>query len=84
MIENLLKVKPGTFGYATVTAVDPALGKVQVELGVNNLRVWIQTSLTFSIGDAVIVARNDQDKSKLIIQHSSRSVPSQGTLVLVE
>ena len=62
--------------------IDAFLGKVQVQLGAN-LRVWIQTSLSLSVGDTVIVARNDQDALRLIVQYSQRSLPAQGTLQLI-
>lgn len=82
MIEDVLKKKPGAFAYATVTAVESVLGKVQVQLG-TNLKTWIQTSMELSVGDTVIVARNDQDASRLIVQYSRRSIPSRGTLLLI-
>ena len=82
MIESLLKKKIGTFSYATVTAVNAVLQKVQVRLG-TDLQVWIQTSIDLNVGDTVIVARNDKDASRLIVQHSRKAVPSQGTLLLV-
>jgi hypothetical protein len=81
MIEDIVKKKPGTFAYGTVMAVDESRGSVQVQLG--TLTAWIQTSLSLDVGDTVIVARNDQDRSRLIIQHSQRSLPTQGTLLLI-
>jgi len=82
MIEDLLKKKTGTFRYAIIVSVNEVLGKVQVRLG-TNLQVWVQTSLSLSVGDTVIVARNDHDKSRLIVQFSTKSLPSQGTLLLI-
>jgi len=84
MIEGLLKKQPGTFTYGTVEAVYEALQQVQVRLRTDIL-IRVQTSLTGSLqaGDTVIVAENDQDRSKFIVQYSRKAVPLQGTLLLI-
>lgn len=82
MIENIVKRKPGTFSYGIVTNVETTTGRVQVAFG-SNIHIWIPTSLDLGVGDTVIVARNDQDASRLIVQHSQRSLPSRGTLLLI-
>ncbi len=84
MIEGILKKRPNTFFYGTVTAVDEALQQVMVRMR-NELAVRIQTSLSGSLheGDTVIVAENDQDSSKFIVQYSKKAVPLKGTLLLV-
>lgn len=84
MIEGLLKKQPGTFTYGTVEAVYEALQQVQVRLR-SDILIRVQTSLTNSLqaGDTVIVAENDQDKSKFIVQYSRKAVPLQGTLLLI-
>lgn len=84
MIEDLLKKQPGTFSYGTIEAVHENLQQVQVRLRTDIL-IRVQTSLTGSlqVGDTVIVAENDQDKSKFIVQYSRKAIPSQGSLLLV-
>lgn len=84
MIEGILKKRPGTFFYGTVMAVDEALQQVQVQLR-SDLLIRVQTSLSASLkaGDTVIVAENDQDSSKFIVQYSKKAVPLQGTLLLL-
>ena len=84
MIEGLLKKPPATFYYGTITAVDETLQQVQVRLR-SDLLIRVQTSLSsaLQVDDTVIVAKNDQDSSKFIVQYSRKAVPLQGTLLLV-
>ena len=84
MIEGILRKPPDTFFYGAVTAVDEIQGQVQVRLR-SDLLVRIQTSLSSSlqVDDTVIVAENDQDSSKFIVQYSKKAVPLQGTLLLI-
>jgi len=84
MIEGILRKPPATFYYGTVTAVDETQGQVQVRLR-SDLLIRVQTSLsgTLKVDDTVIVAENDQDSSKFIVQYSQKAVPLQGTLLLV-
>lgn len=84
MIEGLLKKQPRTFYYGTVTAVYETLDQVQVRLR-SDILIRIQTSLTSSlkVDDTVIVAENDQDRSKFIVQYSRKAVPLEGTLLVV-
>ena len=84
MIEEILRKQPGTFFYGAVEAVDKTQGQVQVRLR-SDLLVQIQTSLSSSlqVDDTVIVAENDQDSSRFIVQYSKKAVPLQGTLLLV-
>ena len=84
MIEGILRKPPGTFFYGTVMAVDEALQQVQVQLR-SDLLIRVQTSLSASLtaGDTVIVAENDQDSSKFLVQYSKKAVPLQGTILLL-
>ena len=82
MIEGILKKRPGTFAYGTIEAVYETLQQVQVRLQ-SGMLIRVQTSLSLEVDDTVIVAENDQDKSKFIVQYSRKAVPSQGTLLLV-
>ena len=82
MIEGILRESAPTFAYGTVNAVDPVQQKAQVRLR-SDLLVWIQTSLILSIGDTVILGRNDNDSSRFIVQYSEKLIPSQGMLILI-
>jgi hypothetical protein len=84
MIEGILRKRPGTFAYGTVEAVYEALQQVEVRLQ-SGILIRVQTSLIGSLraGDTVIVAENDQDQSKFIVQYSRKALPSQGTLLLI-
>jgi len=80
VIEEILKKRARTFKYGEVDAVNSADGKVRVKLGEGS--AWIKTGLDLEIGNAVILARNE-DSSWFIVQDSRKALPSQGVLLLI-
>lgn len=78
MIEKILKKRASTFQYGTVTALNSAEDRVQVQIG--DQSVWIDTDLSLAVGDSVIIARKE-DSSKFIVQYSRKALPSQGVLL---
>ena len=79
MIEQILKKRARTFRYGEVVAINSFEEKVNVQIG-NEGSIWIKTSMSLDPGDTVIVARNE-DKSRFIVQHSRKALPSQGVLL---
>lgn len=82
MIENVLRKKGAVFSYGTVMDSNQRLQKAQVKLR-SDLLIWVRTTLGLTLGDTVIVAKNDKDSSWFIVQYSKKAVPSQGTTLLV-
>ena len=80
MIEQILKKKKGAFLYGEVEEVNTAEGKVKVITG--EASSWIKTSLTLTVGSAVILGRNE-DKTLFIVQGSDRALPAEKVLLLV-
>ena len=81
MIEKILKKSARIFRYGEVTAVNSLNEKVQVQIGSRSL-IWIKTALSLDIGDAVIVARNN-DSSWFVVQDSRKAMPTEGVLLNV-
>jgi hypothetical protein len=81
VIEQILKKRPRIFRYGEIEAVNSADEKVQVRIGSESL-IWIKTPLSLEIGDAVIVARNN-DSSWFVVQDSRKAMPSEGVLLNV-
>ena len=79
MIEQILKKSARVFRYGEVAAVNTADEKVQVRIG-NEGTVWIKTHLSLEVGDAIIVARNN-DSSWFVVQDSRRAMPSENLLL---
>jgi hypothetical protein len=80
MIEKILKKQKGTFLYGEVTAIDTAGQRVQVTTG--DTTIWINTTMSLSVNDTVILAR-DENKQKFIIQAAANARPAVNTLLLV-
>ncbi len=81
MIEKIFRVKSKTFRYGKVVSYSAAEGKSVVQIGES--AVSIKTMITLKAGDTVVLAKNDQDKSWLIIESSRKAFPSQATLILI-
>ena len=60
----------------------PIHKRVRVRLR-SDLLIWVQTTLSLEVGDTVIVAENDQDSSRFIVQYSRKALPSKGVLLLI-
>lgn len=80
MIEKILKKKKDTFLYGEVTTLDTVGKRVQIATGDTN--IWINTTMSLSVKDTVILAR-DENKQKFIIQAAANALPSVNTLLLV-
>lgn len=80
MIEKILKKKKSTFLYGEVISVDSAGQRVQITAG--EVTVWINTTLSLSLGNTVILAR-DENKQKFIVQAAANVRPAVNTLLLV-
>ena len=81
MIEKILRGKAKIFRYGTVISYDAADEKAQVQIG--ETTTWIKTATSLNAGDTVLLARNDQDRSYLIVEASGKALPSQTSLLLV-
>jgi NADH dehydrogenase FAD-containing subunit len=80
MIEKILKRQKSAFSYGEITAIDTAGQRVQVTDG--DTINWINTSLSLSVADTVILAK-DETKRKFIVQAAANVRPSVNTLLLV-
>jgi hypothetical protein len=81
MIEKILRKRAKTFRYGTVISYSAGECKAVVQIG--ETTVIIKTTLNLKTGDTVVLARNDQDYSWLLIELSSNAMPSQTTLILI-
>lgn len=79
MIEQILKKRARVFRYGEVAVVNSADEKVQVRIGSEG-SVWIKTQLSLEVGDAIIVARNN-DSSWFVVQVSHKAMPSEKLLL---
>ena len=78
ILDQLLKGRKNPFAYCEVITVDTVGQRVQVQSG--DFTTWINTDLTLSIGDTVIVAM-DENKQKFIINTAANGRPTVNTLL---
>lgn len=81
MIEKILRTKAKTFRYGTVISYSTKEEMAVVKIGESS--VSIKTTISLKTGNIVVLAKNDQDKSWMIIESSSKAFPSQETLLLI-
>ena len=81
MIEKILRVKAKTFRYGIIVSYSAADQRAVVEIG--ETTVTIKTAMSLSAGDTVTLAKNDQDKSWIVVESSGKAFPSQATLLLI-
>lgn len=79
MIEKILRTKAKTFRYGKVVATSEEMAVVKI----GESSVSIKTTISLKTGNIVVLAKNDQDKSWMIIESSSKAFPSQETLLLI-
>jgi len=79
VIEQILKKRERVFRYGEVAAVNSVDEKVQVRIGSEG-SVWIKTQLILEVGDAIIVARNN-DTSWFVVQDSRKAIPKKEVLL---
>lgn len=80
MIEKMLRVKAKIFRYGTVISYSSGEGKAAVRIG--ETTVSIKTTRSLSVGDLVVLVRNDSDLSWLVVGTASKALPSKTTLIL--
>ena len=81
MIEKILRTKAKTFRYGTVISYSTKEEMAVVKIGESS--VSIKTTISLKTGNIVVLAKNDQDKSWMIIESSGKAFPSQETLLLI-
>lgn len=81
MIEQIIKIKAKTFRYGAVVTYDSEEQKATVKIG--EKIVAVSATMTLTVGGAVVLAQNDQDKSWIIVEASNKALPTQKTLLIV-
>ena len=81
MIEKILRVKAKTFRYGIVVSYSATDQRAEVAIG--ETTVIIKTAMSLSAGNTVVLAKNDQDRSWMVVESSGKAFPSQATLLLI-